>query len=186
MCKKLTTKEFIKRAKELHGDKYDYSNTEYKHSAENVEIKCNDCQEVFKIIASNHINIKSSRGKASGCYNCFKMTHSVFQKLTTEQFKKRSVDIHNNKFDYSLTIYVGAHEKVEIICPNHGKFYQRPSDHLDGAGCMKCRLDNHGEKKRKTSENQSDVSRVFSDFFGSYFEYGRLVVCFWQTELFGG
>jgi hypothetical protein len=29
---KLTTEEFIKRAREVHGDKYDYSNVEYECS----------------------------------------------------------------------------------------------------------------------------------------------------------
>ena len=30
MCKRLTTEEFITKAKEIHGDKYDYSKVEYK------------------------------------------------------------------------------------------------------------------------------------------------------------
>lgn len=30
MSKKLTTEEFIKRAKEIHGGKYDYSLVDYK------------------------------------------------------------------------------------------------------------------------------------------------------------
>ena len=38
--KKLTTEEFIKRAKEIHGDKYDYSLVEYKGIYEKVKIIC--------------------------------------------------------------------------------------------------------------------------------------------------
>ena len=36
--KKLTTEEFIQRAKEIHGDKYDYSRVEYKSSLAKIEI----------------------------------------------------------------------------------------------------------------------------------------------------
>ena len=38
--KKLTTEEFIKRAKEVHGDKYDYSKVEYINSKTKVCIIC--------------------------------------------------------------------------------------------------------------------------------------------------
>ncbi len=66
MVKKLTTQEFIERAKQIHGNKFNYSNTIYEGAHKKVEIKCNNCQEIFSIVASNHINIRPSRGKASG------------------------------------------------------------------------------------------------------------------------
>ena len=41
MPAKLTTEEFIKRAREVHGDKYDYSKVMYKNSKDKVSIVCN-------------------------------------------------------------------------------------------------------------------------------------------------
>ena len=38
--KKLTTEEFIKRAKEVHGDKYDYSLVDYKNMTTKIKIIC--------------------------------------------------------------------------------------------------------------------------------------------------
>ena len=38
--KKLTTPEFIEKAKVIHGNKYDYSKVDYKGNAKNVEIIC--------------------------------------------------------------------------------------------------------------------------------------------------
>ena len=38
--KKLTTKEFIDRAKLIHGDKYDYTNTVYTGSENPITIFC--------------------------------------------------------------------------------------------------------------------------------------------------
>jgi hypothetical protein len=40
MAKKLTTETFIQRAREVHGDKYDYSKVNYINSYTKVEIIC--------------------------------------------------------------------------------------------------------------------------------------------------
>lgn len=39
---KLTTEEFVQKAKEIHGDKYDYSKVDYKNSKEKVCIICKE------------------------------------------------------------------------------------------------------------------------------------------------
>ena len=172
MVKKLTTQEFIKRAKEIHGDKYDYSMTEYEHSQKKVEIKCNNCQEIFRIVASNHINIKPSRGKASGCYNCFKQNHSVLLALTTQEFIKRAKEIHGDKYDYSMTDYEHSQKKIEIICQFHGLFEQRPSDHLSGAGCKKCATELLINNTRKSNE---DFIRQANEYHNYKFNYSNTI-----------
>ena len=40
MRKKLTTEEFIRRAREKHGDTYDYSNSMYTGIFDKIEIIC--------------------------------------------------------------------------------------------------------------------------------------------------
>jgi len=37
---KLTTDEFIKKAREVHGDRYDYSKVEYVNSTSKIRIVC--------------------------------------------------------------------------------------------------------------------------------------------------
>jgi len=49
--------------------------------------------------------------------------------LRTQNWINESNEAHNNKFDYSKAVYVNCHTKVEIICPKHGSFFQRPGDH---------------------------------------------------------
>jgi hypothetical protein len=49
---------------------------------------------------------------------------------TTSQFIEKAIKINGNKFDYSKVEYVGSHTKVCIICPEHGEFYQSPTNHL--------------------------------------------------------
>ena len=60
------------------------------------------------------------------------------KKMTIEEFICRATIKHENKYDYSSSIYNTALIKLKIICPIHGEFEQRPSDHLNGAGCNKC------------------------------------------------
>lgn len=60
------------------------------------------------------------------------------RKLTLDQFIERSEKIHNFKYDYSLSHYVNSATKLKIICPIHGVFEQRASNHLHGRGCQVC------------------------------------------------
>ena len=60
-------------------------------------------------------------------------------KLTTKEFIKRAKEVHGDNYEYFKTEYINARTKVCIICPEHGEFWQRPADHLNGCGCFKCR-----------------------------------------------
>ena len=67
--------------------------------------------------------------------------------MKTKKFIERARELHNDKYDYSKIEYVNAKTKVCIICPIHGEFWQRPSNHLKGQKCPKC----YG--KNKTTED---------------------------------
>lgn len=47
-------------------------------------------------------------------------------RVTLEAFINRANKIHNFKYDYSNVDWVNTKVKVEIICPIHGSFYQKP------------------------------------------------------------
>jgi len=65
---------------------------------------------------------------------------------TKEQFIKNAKIVHGDKYDYSKVEYIGIKRKVEIICPVHGSFWQRPNTHISNkAGCRFC-SDSKGEK----------------------------------------
>jgi hypothetical protein len=61
--KRYTTGEFVARAKEVHGDKYDYSSVEYTHNKKKVAITC-PAHGVFIQQARMHL-------KGQGCRKCF-------------------------------------------------------------------------------------------------------------------
>lgn len=60
------------------------------------------------------------------------------KKLTLEEFIAKSKKIHEDRYDYSKVEYVNTYTKVEIICKEHGPFWQDPHNHMKGKGCPKC------------------------------------------------
>ena len=120
------TEWFIKKAKEVHGDKYNYSKTEYIHSMSGVCITCPTHGD-FWMPPNRHL-------QGHGCPKC-----GGNEKLTTERFIEKSKQVHGSKYDYSKVEYKGNFEKVCIICPKHGEFWQYANQHMQGRGCPHCR-----------------------------------------------
>lgn len=153
MGKKLTTEEFIKRAREKHCDKYDYSKTEYVNSQTKVCIICPEHGEFWQI-PSSHL-------KGIGCAKC-----TGKARLGLDEFINKSSKIHGDKYDYSKAEYVNSQTKVCIICPEHGEFWQTPKDHLSGRGCSICgggvkhTTETFIEKARKIHGDKYDYSKV--------------------------
>jgi hypothetical protein len=124
--RKLTTAEFISRAKEIHGDTYDYSEIMYSSARQKVKIIC-ALHGRFEQTPNNHIY------SGKGCPSC-----SGNKKYTTPEFVCKANAIHEFKYDYSKSNYIGCFDKIIIKCPIHGDFLQSPSEHLYGKGCIKC------------------------------------------------
>jgi len=124
--KKYTLLEFLEKAKNVHGNKYDYSLVEYKNNKTKIKVICKE-HGIFETRPDQHINRKS------GCPKC---ANNIL--YSTDDFIEKANLIHNNKYDYSIVDYKNAHIKIKIICPEHGIFEQKPSSHLLGDGCSKC------------------------------------------------
>ena len=88
------------------------------------------------------------------------------KRFTKEDFVERARKAHGNKYDYSKVEYINTVTKVCIICPTHGEFWQRPSDHIRGVGCPSCvglkkpSTDEFIEKARKVHGKKYDYSKV--------------------------
>lgn len=123
---RFTTDEFIGRAKDIHGEKYDYSLVEYVNGQTKVKIICPEHGEFMQ---SPHLHTLGS-----GCPKC-----KGRYKPTTEEFVEMAKRIHGDKYDYSYVNYISGNRKVRIICPEHGEFMQTPRDHVyHKRGCIKC------------------------------------------------
>ena len=152
----LTTEEFIKKAKEIHGDKYDYSKVEYIDSRTKICIICPIHGE-FYMRPNDHL-------MGHGCQKC----KGENSNLTTEEFIKKAKEIHGDKYDYSKIEYKGTRTKVCIICPIHGEFWQKPILHLNGHGCIRC---NNGQKPKTTEEFIAEAKMVH----GNKYDYSKVI-----------
>lgn len=132
---KITTKIFIKKSNLVHEGKYDYSLSDYKDSNTKIKIICPE-HGVFEQIPYSHL-------MGHGCPECVGL-----KKLTINIFRERSTKIHNGKYDYSESDYLGGRIKTKIICPKHGPFFQDPVEHLVGHGCPVC---SESHKERETA-----------------------------------
>nr|DAT67966.1 MAG TPA: endonuclease-like protein [Caudoviricetes sp.] len=125
-----TTDIFIKKAKEIHGDKYDYSLVKYTNAKTRVKIIC-PVHGIFEQIPYNHLSGK-------GCKECGCIENGRNRSITLEKFLEKAKLVHGDKYDYSKSKVENYKTKIEIICPLHGSFFQTPNNHLGGKGCKEC------------------------------------------------
>ena len=152
--KKQTTQQIIKRAKRVHGDRYDYSETEYINHRTKIKIICKEHGD-FMQLATGHI-------RGYGCPSCVGKA-----RLTTAQFIQRAKSIHGDRYDYSKVVYIAGDKKVNIICPEHGSFLQKASNHINMAqGCRRC-------AKNQISEPlfREVLEKIFVDKFNKEYKF---------------
>jgi very-short-patch-repair endonuclease len=161
MPEKLTTEEFIRRAKEVHGDKYDYSISDCKGRSKNLNILCK-VHGVFEQTAHNHLI-------GMGCKKCFIDRHT----LTTEEFTKRAKEVHGDTYDYDCVDYKKAKIKVKIKCPLHGYFWQTLDKHINRKhGCPKCSDEKAGSSQKS---NRDEIIKRAIEIHGNTYNYDNLV-----------
>lgn len=130
-CSAINTERFISRAMEIHGNKYDYSQSVYKHSLHKITVVC-PTHGKFTQTASHHL-------EGRGCKLCAIRQSAVTQALSLSQFIKRAKEIHGDRYSYDDIEYKNAKSKIIIGCKKHGSFEMRAYTHLEGQGCPTCK-----------------------------------------------
>ena len=160
--------EFIDKARRVHGDKYDYELVEYKKAKVNVKIQCR-IHGIFEQTPDNH-----TRGKGQGCPTCGNIKQGMSKRLSLDEFIKKSNEIHDDKYDYSKSVYIGNHKNLTIICrePYHGEFEQTPSSHMIGSGCPICANIQRSLSIRSTIE---EFIKKAKEIHGDKYDYSKSV-----------
>ena len=122
LCRRVvTTESFIAEAKEIYGNRYDYSKVEYKNRDHRVTIVC-PVHGDFQVYAREHLDGK-------GCPKCDK----------GEKFLAKLKEKFGNKFGLEQFIYESSTSPVTLICPIHGSFSRLPNQILNYShGCPEC------------------------------------------------
>ena len=172
--------DFLMLAKKKHKDKYDYSKIQYVNYKTKVCIVCPEHGEFWQT-PKDHI-------QGRGCPVC-----AGHIQQTIETFISKATRVHGHKFDYSLVEYKTSKNKVCIVCPKHGKFWQTPNAHLRGAGCPICA---QRIRVKDISYTQDTFIAKAKAVHGSKYDYSKVnyinsstkvcIICpehgeFWQT-----
>lgn len=150
---KYSLNEFIEKANKIHNYFYSYSKVEYINSDTEIIITCPVHGDFYQK-PSTHL-------KGSGCQKCAIEKSKLKNSLNNHEFIEKSKSVHGDKYDYSKVVYINTDTIVDIICPDHGVFSQKPRVHIAGFGCPKCLL-----------KSQTRVFNIFvNEFKDLVFEY---------------
>ena len=158
--------DFIKKAKSVHGDKYDYSKVEYKDNKTRVTIICKEHGKFTQTPAKHYIK--------RGCPICSRYSHiknPIHVVFSTEDFVEKARSIHGDKYDYSKVEYTNNRTQVEIICKEHGSFFQKPYYHLKGCGCFPCSRNRANDMMRHSTE---DFIKKAKEIHGDRYDYSKV------------
>lgn len=97
----INTEIFIKKAENIHNDRYDYRLVNYKNNRNKIKIICKE-HGIFEQLPTNHL-------KGSGCFKCFKEKHIKNKKYYDENIRKK---------DEGFCLECG--KKTEYLSPNNG------------------------------------------------------------------
>lgn len=166
--------DFFEECKRVHNDFYDYSVSEFEGTKKYMNIIC-PIHGIFRQKAGAHKNNKQ------GCPKCGDKSGADKKRKTKEQFEIDAKNVHGDLYDYSRVVYINKRTKVEIICNICGNiFWQTPSNHLHGTGCVKCDI----ERRKK------DYKMKYSEFFmravevhGFRYDYSLVVYINIKTKI---
>ena len=88
--RKLTTEDFVAKAKAVYGDKYDYSKVEYVNTKTKVCIVCSKHGDFWKS-PEKHLS-------GQGCEKCFRESLRERYSLGKETFIERALLCNNKKY----------------------------------------------------------------------------------------
>lgn len=173
--KRVSTEQFIERAMQIHGDKYDYSKVNVTNINKNKVIITCSVHGDFEQTPNSHLSGK-------GCPQCgIEKSHEVTKK-TTNDFIKEAIEVHGKTYSYEKVDYINNRTKVVVTCPIHGDFEIIPLKHTKrGDGCPKCRYIKSANTQRLTTERFIErAKKIHGDKYSyektKYVEYDKSVI----------
>lgn len=146
---------FIERARALNGDKYDYSEVDYKDNRTPVKIIDRNCPEnpVFWQTPSNHL-----KGQGNPYYRSSKISNSKHMKWD-ELYERLKASHPNENLEYPEQKVKNFHDKIRIIDHDlrpdgteYGEYTQEVNAHLKGSGHPQKAIDKNANAQRLTKE----------------------------------
>lgn len=171
-------------ARRAHGDKYNYELVDFSTVPHGKVLITCKIHGPFEQLWGNHVG----KHNQNGCPTCAKENRIIKQRLNLADFISKAIAVHDTRYDYSQCQYLGAHRKVDIICPDHGVFQCTPVNHWSNSvGCSKCLHSNpnRGETKIAKWLDAHCIRYTFQKSYPDLYwksSQGRLKYDFWLPD----
>lgn len=157
----ITKEEFLRRAKEKHGDKYVYDKMEYRVMSEKVLITCP--------LHGDFLQLAESHCYGMGCQKCSGILRGDSNRKSQENFIWQLKQVFGDLYTYDNLKYKGDKNKVSITCPVHGDFLILPTNCLRGWGCKKC------SKENKLKEYENIFFNKCKEIHKNKYDYSKAI-----------
>ena len=156
--KKLTTKEFIQKARQVHGNKYDYSMVEYKGSQEKIKIIC-PIHGIFLQKPNGHL-------LNHGCSFCGSSVKTQATENKTKLFLSNFENI-----DFSKCEIKGQLEQSKLYCIKHGYFNKMLNNMFPSKQCNPCY---QCEREKKNDIHKKKFIEKSKIIYNNKYDYSQV------------
>ena len=166
MKKRLTTEKFIEKAKEIHGNTYDYSRSIYVRNDEPIEIVCIEHGPFF--------TKPISHSSGSGCPKCGRdKTTRHLRESRGKKLKELLSKIEGPKYSFPNIDkeYQSYKSEITVICEDHGGFKRKVKSCVFNGVCPKCSIVKRSNIRRYSLE---ELKQILERNYGDRFEYPYL------------
>ena len=154
----ISREAYIERANSIHGDIYDYSNSQFKGMQETINVFCKLCEKEWSPYAWIHAKPDGTGSKCKWCSGYGR---------TIDDFINAANKVHNNKYTYERIKRYKASSSLRAFCGKHNRAFKvRWYNHvIKGHGCRAC-----GQEKRYNIKVE-DVIKKFEQIHGEKYDY---------------
>lgn len=155
-----TTETFIEEAIKIHGSNYDYSFVEYERAHSYINLKCNKCGYLFKIMPNEHL-------KGKGCPRC---NESHLENEIRLFLERNKIDFDDKKhFNWlgrqHLDFYL---QKYNIAIECQGKQHFEAVKHFGGLQGYKTRFSLDSNKNKLCKEHNVRILYYTHEDYDSF------------------
>ena len=104
-----------------------------------------------------------------GCRSCSIESRNSKRRYSNEEFIRKSISIHGDKYDYSKCNYFNSSSLVDIICKQHGMFTISAANHLHGSCCSICM--SIIRSQRVVDKHKAKIIGIFKKVHGDKYDY---------------
>lgn len=158
-------KEFIDKAIQIHGDKYDYSKVYFTNVRAHITITC-PVHGDFRQTPYHHIN------RGQGCVKCSYISRGNNLVKTLKYYLENYPSFRNTKYAVVESSYINSTSPLTFVCPEHGYFKQYISHFKNGSTCPKCGIARRTLNRTQTLDRFIERSRAKH---GDKYDYSKVL-----------